>query len=77
MSIKYKALLYETPQDADFLYISQIKKEELQRPKPVDSILLNKRCYKSAENHFFKKRGWAKTDFLHIEIEDQPRVIEA
>jgi len=77
MSIKYKAILYETPQDADFLYISQIKKDELQRPKPVDSTLLNKRCYVTAENYFFKTRGWIKNAYYHIEIEDNPRIIEA
>ena len=35
MSIKYKAILYETPQDADFLYISQIKKEA------IDTLIAN------------------------------------
>jgi len=77
MSIKYKAILYETPESTDFLYISQIKREELERAKPVDSTLLNKKCYATAENYFFKKRGWAKSDLFYIEIEDQPRIIEA
>ena len=77
MSLKYKATLYETPEITDFLYISQIKQEELCRPKPVDSTLLDKRCYATAEKFFFSKKGWRRADCFHIEIEEAPRIIEA
>jgi len=77
MPLKYKATLYETPEITDFLYISQIKADELSRPKPIDTTLLDKRCYATAEKFFFNQKGWRRADTLHIEIEDKPRIIEA
>tara|TARA_R100001244_G_scaffold46032_3_gene41309 strand:+ start:496 stop:729 length:234 start_codon:yes stop_codon:yes gene_type:complete len=77
MSLKYKATLYETPEITDFLYVSQIKREELNRPKPIDSTLLDERCYATAEKFFFNKKGWRRGETLHIEIEEKPRAIEA
>jgi hypothetical protein len=77
MALKYKATLYETPEITDFLYVSQIKQEEMSRPKPIDSTLLDKRCYTTAEKFFFNKQGWRRAETLHIEIEEQPRIIQA
>ena len=77
MALKYKATLYETPEITDFLYVSQIKQEELSRSKPVDTTLLDKRCYATAEKFFFNKKGWRRADTFHIEIEEVPRIIEA
>lgn len=75
MALKYKATLYHTSEDADFLYVSQIKKDELSQPKPVDSTLLDARCHATAEKFFYNKMGWRRSDNLHIEIEKEPRII--
>ena len=75
MAIKYKAILYETPDECDFLYIPEAKAKELNKPKPVDSILLDKKCFKTAEGAFFGSRGWGRHERFHIEIEDMPRII--
>ena len=77
MSLKYKATLYETPEITDFLCVSQIKKEEMERSKPVDTTLLDVRCFLTAEKFFFNQKGWRRADTLHIEIEENPRIIEA
>jgi len=61
----------------DYLYVSDMKRKELNNPKPVDSILLDKKCFTTAEGIFYGRRGWKRTGDLHIEIEDQPRIIEA
>ena len=42
---------------------------------PVDSVLLDKKCYTTAEKFFFNKRGWKKAEHYHIEIEDMPRFL--
>lgn len=57
---KYKAILYEI--------------EYIDVPaKPVDSILLDERCYTTAEKIFYDERGWVRSEKHHIEIETNPR----
>ena len=75
MALKYKATLYETPEECDFLYVSEAKQKELNKPKPIDSTLLNEKCFETAERVFFGKRGWVRGSRFHIEIEDMPRII--
>jgi len=72
---KYKAILYETPAQWGGTYLSKAKVEELNKPKPVDSVLLDKKCYKTAEGIFFGRRGWERHEKFHVEIEDEPRVL--
>ena len=72
---KYKAILYETPVNCEYLYVPKAKVEELNKPKPVDSVLLDKKCYKTAEGIFFGRRGWERHEKFHVEIEDEPRVL--
>jgi hypothetical protein len=72
---KYKAILYETPVICEFLYIPEAKAKELNKPKPVDSVLLDKKCYKTAEGIFFGSRNWDRDAKLHIEIEEEPRIL--
>ena len=77
MKLKYKATLYESKDHMEYLFLTQSKREELNKPRPVDTALLDKKCYKTAERHFFSERGWvhARGNY-HVEIEDKPRVIE-
>ena len=76
MAFKYKAVLFEERASGDeYLYLPEHKRRELSLPRPVDSILLDKRCFKTAENYFFNKRGWDKREELFIEIEKKPRII--
>ena len=77
MKLKYKAILYETPEQTEYLFVSNMKQRELNNPKPVDSVLLDKKCYSTADKYFFNKRGWTRDDRYHIEIEEEPRMIEA
>ena len=77
MKLKYKAILYETREEVEYLYLSKLKQEELNKVRPIDSTLLDKKCYSSADKYFHTKMGWPRTDSLHIEIEDEPRVVEA
>jgi len=59
---KYKATLFRL--------------EHIDEPQvPVDSTLLDKKCYATAEKFFFNNRGWKKTEHFHIEIEDMPRFL--
>jgi len=59
---KYKATLF--------------KQEYIDEPsRPIDTILLDKKCYATAENFFFDKRGWKRAEHFHIEIEDMPRFL--
>ena len=75
MGTKYKAILYQTPQLCDFLFVPIAKQNELNKPKPVDSTLLDEKCYRTAENIFYNKREWPRSDRLHIEIESIPRIL--
>ena len=59
---KYKATLFKTDLEED-------------QSEPIDTILLDKICYTTAENFFFDKRGWEKKEYYHIEIEDMPRFL--
>jgi len=59
---RYKATLFE-------------QKVIDERAEPIDTILLDKKCYPTAEKLFFNKRGWERTEHLHIEIEDMPRFL--
>ena len=59
---KYKATLF--------------KQEYIDEPsKPIDSVLLDKKCYTTAEKFFYDKRGWKKAEHYQIEIEDMPRFL--
>ena len=67
---KYKATLFKLE------YEATINGMTINEPQvPVDSVLLDKKCYTTAENFFFNKRGWTKTEPFHIEIEDMPRFL--
>ena len=78
MKLKYKAILYETRTEVEFLYLPEHKRRELNQPRPIDSVLLDTKCYSTAAKYFFDKRGWNKnTASYHIEIEQEPRMIEA
>ena len=78
MALKYKATLYEERAGADeYLYLPEHRRRELTLPRPIDSVLLDKRCYKTAESHFFSKRGWPRAETYFVEIEKHPRMIEA
>lgn len=59
---KYKATLYES----EFIDVPA---------KPIDSILLDKICYTTAEKIFYDERGWIKSENYHIEIESKPRFL--
>lgn len=75
MGTKYKAILYEEPQICDFSFITIAKQNELNKPKPIDSTLLDKKCFKTAENIFYNKKGWTRSDRMHIEFESMPRIL--
>jgi hypothetical protein len=78
MKLKYKAILYETPEQTEYLFVSNMKQRELNNPKPIDSVLLDTKCYSTADKYFFNKRGWNRNlANYHIEIEQEPRMIEA
>ena len=77
MKLKYKAILYETRTAVDFLYLPEHKRRELNQPRPIDSVLLDTKCYSTADKYFFNKLGYIKGDKYHIEIEQEPRMIEA
>ena len=78
MALKYKAVLYEERgSEHEYLYLPEHKRRELTQPRPIDSILLDARCFTTAETYFFNKRGWAKLPSYFIEIEENPRMIEA
>ena len=76
MKLKYKAVLYDTPENTDCPFLSNKNKEEPNNSIPVDSVLLHKRCYQIADEYFFNQRGWMRGSTYHIEIEDEPRIIE-
>ena len=76
MKLKYKAILYETPEEMEYLFVSKGKRDDLNKPKPVDSVLLDQRSYSIAEKYFFNKRGWTRGGKYHIEIEKEPRITE-
>ena len=59
---RYKATLFKTACNG-------------QDQRPIDSILLEKKCHTTAENFFFNKRGWKKAEHYHIEIDDLPRFL--
>jgi hypothetical protein len=71
---KWKAILYETPEIMDYLYVSKGRREQLNNPRPIDSILLDKKCFKTAESHFFGAGGWPKGEQFHVEFEEEPRI---
>ena len=78
MALKYKAVLYEERgNEHEYLYLPEHKRRELSQPRPIDSILLDARCFKQAETYFFNKRGWDKSPSYFIEIEENPRMVEA
>ena len=78
MALKYKAVLYEERgSEHEYLYLPEHKRRELTQPRPIDSILLDVRSFKEAEAYFFNKRGWSKLPSYFIEIEENPRMIEA
>ena len=78
MALKYKAILYEERgREDEYLYLPEHKRRELTQPRPIDSILLDARCFTTAETYFFNKRGWTKLPSYFIEIEENPRMIEA
>lgn len=77
MKLKYKAILYETPEQTEYLFVSNMKQRELNNPKPVDSVLLDTKCYSTADKYFFNKLGYIRGDKYHVEIEEEPRMIEA
>tara|TARA_R110002020_G_scaffold244811_3_gene458495 strand:- start:65 stop:262 length:198 start_codon:yes stop_codon:yes gene_type:complete len=60
---RYKAILWHTPA----LHCES---------KPIDSVLLKKKCYRLAEEEFFTNRKWTRDIDYHIEIEDIPRILE-
>ena len=41
MKLKYKAILYETPEEMEYLFVSKGKRDDLNKPKPVDSSYIN------------------------------------
>jgi hypothetical protein len=59
---RYKATLFKQE------YIDQ-------RAEPIDTILLDKKCYPTAEKFFYDKRGWKRGEHYHIEIENMPRFL--
>ena len=46
MALKYKAVLYEERgREDEYLYLAEHKRKELTQPRPIDSILLDSRCF--------------------------------
>ena len=63
---RYKATLYHSKQDLNNKTITE----------PVDSILLDEKCYRTAERHFFKDRAWDREHYdFHIEFEKTARTL--
>ncbi len=62
---RYKATLYHSKQNLNNKTITE----------PVDSILLDEKCYRTADNIFFEERGWNRNSDLHVEIEKLPRTL--
>ena len=63
---KYKATLYYSKECLTKGVITE----------PIDTVLLNKKCYQTAEVYFFDDGRWDRSEALHIEIESEPRVID-
>ncbi len=63
---KYKATLFRSDENLALGFT---------RSTPIDTILLDKKCYTTAENLFFNKRGWNRSDHYHVEIENIPRFL--
>lgn len=63
---KYKATLYHSKQDLNNKTITA----------PVDSILLDEKCYRTAERYFFKDRDWDREHYdFHVEFEKTARTL--
>jgi len=58
-------------------YKATLFKQEVinERAEPIDTILLDKKCYSTAEKFFYDKRGWKRGEHYHIEIENMPRFL--
>ena len=63
---KYKATLFKHDENVALGFSRAI---------PIDSILLDKQCYTTAEKFFYDKRGWKRAEHYHIEIENTPRFL--
>ncbi len=48
---RYKATLFKSEK-------STLNPTSSWRTTPIDTVLLEKKCHETAENLFFKKRGW-------------------
>lgn len=72
---KWKATLWETPRSCGSPIPKGIKGLN---QFPVDTVLLTKKCYSTAEDIFFTERHWGtrEREHLHIEIEELPRIVE-
>ena len=62
---KYKAILYHSTEYPNQEPVTQ----------PIDTVLLNEKCYRTADNIFFEERGWNRNSDLHVEIEKLPRTL--
>ena len=61
---RWKATLWHTPIQAG---------KAVGVGRPLDTVLLTKRCHTTAEDIFFNKRKWDRQIDYHIEIEKEPR----
>tara|TARA_R110000824_G_scaffold243272_1_gene431904 strand:+ start:2935 stop:3162 length:228 start_codon:yes stop_codon:yes gene_type:complete len=70
---RYKAILWRTP---GLGYLSQEDVGAYGISTPVDTALLKKKCYSTAEDIFFNQRSWKRSPDYHVEIEEAPRIVE-
>jgi len=75
---RWKAVLWETPRTIEVRPMSEAHLKKYFSPTPIDTVLLTKKCYSTAEDIFFNERNWGTQDrgHLHIEIEELPRIVE-
>ena len=78
MKKRWKAVLWETPRTCEVHPVPEAHRKKYLSAIPVDTVLLTKKCYSTAEDIFFNERNWGARNrgHLHVEIEELPRIVE-